>query len=189
MKEKIIELLQMGYSYSKIVDLVGCSKATISYHAKKLGVSKPFTSYVNKYAWKEIQDLLDSGATQKEVKKKFHINNDSWKKAVESKKLIYNKPVNIPISELLVIGRKTSNDYLKKRLLREGLIENKCSECGINTVWNNKNLNLQLDHVNGINNDNRIENLRLLCPNCHSQTVTFGSRNKKFLRGGAVVAF
>ena len=57
------------------------------------------------------------------------------------------------------------------------LIEYKCKECGIENLWNNKPISLQLDHINGIKTDNRLENLRFLCPNCHSQTETFGSKN------------
>lgn len=53
-----------------------------------------------------------------------------------------------------------------------------CSICGQDKCWNGKELNLHLDHVNGINNDNRLKNLRWLCPNCHSQTPTYTGRNK-----------
>ena len=65
---------------------------------------------------------------------------------------------------------------LKARLIREGYMEYKCSECGINE-WNNNRLGLELDHISGIRSDNSLENLRLLCPNCHSQTHTFRGRN------------
>lgn len=73
-----------------------------------------------------------------------------------------------------------SISILKKRLVRENLLEYKCgnSECNI-ANWHNKPLSLQLDHINGIHNDHRLENLRFLCPNCHSQTDTFAGKNKK----------
>ena len=69
---------------------------------------------------------------------------------------------------------------IKKRLLIEQ--DNKCAICNIPNVWNNTPLVLQLDHIDGnkkTEHDNRRENLRLLCPNCHSQTDTFGSKNLK----------
>lgn len=65
---------------------------------------------------------------------------------------------------------------LKKRLLNEGFFENSCSECGI-SEWNGKPLNIQLDHINGDCSDHRLENLRMLCPNCHSQTDTYCGKN------------
>ena len=85
------------------------------------------------------------------------------------------------LEDILVEDSDYSNlNSLKKRLLNEGLIEYKCEECGI-SEWKGKHLVLQLDHINGNNRDNRLENLRLLCPNCHSQTDTF-SRNKTRLK-------
>ena len=68
---------------------------------------------------------------------------------------------------------------LKRRVLNAGLLEYKCHICGL-TEWLGNPIVLQLDHINGDNRDNRIENLRLLCPNCHSQTETFcRKKNKK----------
>ena len=66
---------------------------------------------------------------------------------------------------------------LKIRILNNKLLEYKCAICGNLGVWNDQKLSLQLDHINGIHTDNRIDNLRFLCPNCHSQTDTFSKRN------------
>ena len=66
---------------------------------------------------------------------------------------------------------------IKQRLIRAGILENRCEECGL-TDWRGKPLSIQIDHINGIKDDHRRENLRMLCPNCHSQTETFGSRNR-----------
>lgn len=84
-----------------------------------------------------------------------------------------------PLSEILVENSSYNRNHLKNRLIKEKLLINNCYECGLGGVWNGKPLSLQLDHINGKNNDNRITNLRLLCPNCHSQTETFGARNHK----------
>lgn len=65
---------------------------------------------------------------------------------------------------------------LKARLIKEQVIENKCVGCGI-SEWNAKPITLQLDHINGNSSDHRLENLRLLCPNCHSQTDTWCGKN------------
>ena len=65
---------------------------------------------------------------------------------------------------------------LKIRLINEGKMEYKCQNCGI-TEWLGKPITLQLDHINGVNNDHRLINLRFLCPNCHSQTDTYAGKN------------
>ena len=82
--------------------------------------------------------------------------------------------------EEILIKDSTYNNIsrLKQRLLNNNLLEYKCAKCGIKE-WQNEPISLQLDHINGINNDHRLENLRLLCPNCHSQTETFAGKNKK----------
>jgi len=71
---------------------------------------------------------------------------------------------------------QTSRTHLKQRLLKAGLKENRCELCGI-SEWLGKPLNMQLHHLNGDGSDNRLENLELLCANCHSQTSTYGGRN------------
>jgi hypothetical protein len=70
----------------------------------------------------------------------------------------------------------TTGNKLVKRLRRMGW-EDKCQVCGI-SEWRGKPLTLHLDHVNGVHDDNRLPNLRFLCPNCHSQTDTYCGRNR-----------
>ena len=82
------------------------------------------------------------------------------------------------LDEILIENSTYANiARLKERLVREGRMEYKCQNCGINE-WLGNPLSLHLDHINGINNDHRINNLRFLCPNCHSQTETYAGRNK-----------
>jgi hypothetical protein len=67
---------------------------------------------------------------------------------------------------------------VKRLIIRESLIPYLCELCGLGSNWNNKKLVLRLDHRNGVRNDDRLENLRFLCPNCDSQTDTFCGRNR-----------
>jgi len=85
----------------------------------------------------------------------------------------------IPLEDILIENSAYQNrSSLKRRLINEGVLVYKCEECGI-SEWRGKKISLQLEHQNGVNNDNRLENLSLLCPNCHSQTKTFAGRNTK----------
>ena len=68
---------------------------------------------------------------------------------------------------------------IKDRIKARNLIEYNCACCGIGPEWQGKPMPLILDHINGINNDNRLDNLRFVCSNCDSQLPTYKSKNKK----------
>ena len=85
----------------------------------------------------------------------------------------------IPLNKILVENSNYNRCHLKRRLMKNGLLKNKCCICGLEPEWEGKNLVMVIDHINGVNNDNRIENLRLICPNCNSQTDTFAGRKLK----------
>jgi hypothetical protein len=101
-----------------------------------------------------------------------HFTSRGWRKGEAS-------PVTRvkPLKEVLVRDSTLGTSQLRKRLRRHGLLGHSCQICGV-TEWMGRSLTLELDHINGVSNDHRLKNLRLLCPNCHSQTATFRGRNQ-----------
>ena len=83
-----------------------------------------------------------------------------------------------PIYLLTLNGTKTKSHYLKGRLIRFGYKKHCCEKCN-NIHWNGELIPIELHHINGNKNDNRLENLQILCPNCHAQTPNYTAKNKK----------
>ena len=136
--------------------------------------------------WAEIEKYILDGHTKTEAAIKFGFAPYSLEKARKDGKL--NLPSELlrkncgpnfkPLSTFLAKDTAVSSTYLKKRLVNDGILEYKCAKCSL-SEWLGNKIVLQLDHINGDHYDNRIHNLRLLCPNCHSQTVTFNVGNNK----------
>jgi hypothetical protein len=83
-----------------------------------------------------------------------------------------------PLEEILVENSTyRGNSTLRRRLVEAGLLAAECAHCGL-TTWRGEQLPLHLDHINGDHTDNRLENLRILCPNCHALTDTWCGRNR-----------
>jgi hypothetical protein len=81
-----------------------------------------------------------------------------------------------PIKDIFCIGKKRDS-AVRRALIQRELMSYKCVRCGQGGIWKGKRLVLELDHINGNPCDNRIKNLRFLCPNCHSQTLSQNGNN------------
>jgi hypothetical protein len=151
------------------------TKSTVAFHVRRLG-KPPDERFSRRYDWAEIQRVYDTGLSIRKCAAQFGFNLAAWHEAVARGDVV-SRPREIPIESLLVANRpQTGRTHLKDRLLKAGLKDSRCERCGI-SEWRGRPLSMQLHHVNGDGLDNRLENLELLCANCHSQTSTYGGRN------------
>ncbi len=95
------------------------------------------------------------------------------------KRTISSKGVRLN-EEIFCVDSTVSQRVLRTRVIRLDLLNYKCDECGMLDEWNSRPIVLQLEHKNGVHNDNRLENLCFMCPNCHSQTATYAGKNARY---------
>jgi 5-methylcytosine-specific restriction endonuclease McrA len=87
-----------------------------------------------------------------------------------------------PDDQVFIEGSTIARHHVKRRLMKSGQIKYECARCSNPGTWQGERLSLHLDHINGIHNDNRLSNLRFLCPNCHALTETYAGKNSSGLR-------
>ena len=105
-----------------------------------------------------------------------HFTYANWNKGLTSND--HQSIKKKPIEEILIEDSGWTSYSIKLRLLKEGLKERKCERCG-RTEWEGEEMPLQLHHLNGKHNDNRLENLQILCPNCHALTENYAGKSSK----------
>jgi len=162
-------------SGAAIARQLGISKSTVSYHKRRLGQAMD-TRCNRRYDWAAVQRFYDAGHSITECQEEFGFARKTFMDAARRGD-VKSRPPGAPIAIYLVAGRPVNRTHLKTRLFAEGLKENRCEECGL-TEWLGKPLSMALHHVNGDGRDNRLENLVMLCPNCHSQTENFSGRGR-----------
>lgn len=127
--------------------------------------------------------LADKGSNFKTLQKYInkynidvsHLTGRTWNKGLS----YTNKASYVKLEDILKENTHFKSHILKLRLVAEGLKEYKCEQCGCNGEWCGKPITLELHHINGNHYDNRLENLQILCPNCHSQSPTHKRRKYK----------
>lgn len=148
-KENLSKIIAESYSNSEVIRALGLKPAGGNFsHLKKC---------IEEY---QLDTSHFTGA-------RWHSNP---KLSSEDKKLV-------KLEDILRENTNYGSDYLKKRLIAAGIKEYKCEKCN-SSEWNGKPIPLELHHINGNHYDNRLENLQILCHNCHAQTNNFRSRNK-----------
>ena len=105
--------------------------------------------------------------------------SEPWNKGKRIPLTEYLKSIRLPDEEVFVENSTYARHNLKRRIINENKIDHVCCVCGIGPEWQGKPMPLILDHINGVNNDNRLENLRFVCSNCDSQLDTYKARNIK----------
>jgi transposase-like protein len=183
-RERVRALLETGLTVADIARTLGISKSTACYHKRRLG--HPIDPRFNRrYDWAAVQRYYDEGHSITQCQRRFGFARKTFMDAVDRGSLV-TRPHERPIGEYLVNGREVNRTHLKARLVAAGLKENRCERCGISD-WLDGTLSMALHHVNGDGRDNRLENLRMLCPNCHAQTPNFSGRNRRLRRLSAAL--
>ena len=147
---------------------------------------------VDNYSIEELTNIVNDSRTLQEVLKKLGYSSVSGanRQTVQSRLDKYNistehftKGVGRGIKrseENIFCENSTASQKVLREWYKKGnYTEYKCSICGLEPFWNGKELTLTLDHINGNNLDDRLENLRWVCPNCDRQLDTFGSKNRR----------
>lgn len=172
-RRKVATLLSGGLSRAAVARELGLSKSTVSYHARRLGAPVDERG-ARRYDWALIQRFYDAGNSVRECQSRFGFSRQSWNAAV-TRGAIVARPHGLPLTEIAGRGRLPRSAQPQDPAGAVWLKRNECESCGL-SQWRGRGLNVALHHVNGDRNDNRLENLRLLCPNCHSQTDNFAGR-------------
>ncbi len=176
----IRRMLGEGYNQNQIVKALKVAQSTVSHHRKMMGMGN---APLRKYDWTVIDADLRETRSLKITMKKWGFSYEAYKSAARRGEItLWKSMCSYSLDELLAFlsGKRAIPSH--RRLLRKAMVAsgtpNRCACCK-RSKWRGHPLALDLDHVDGDPWNNTIENLRLLCPNCHSITATWRGRNVK----------
>jgi hypothetical protein len=183
-RDHVARLLAEGLSLAEISRTLVLSKSTVSYHARGLGF-QPDARFARRYDWTAIRSYYEEGHTVRECRERFGFNMSTWSDALRRGDILPLTPAQ-KLEAYASSGKSIARGSLRRLLLDAGVKREECERCGIDE-WRGRPLTIALHHVNGDPRDNRVENIRFLCPNCHSQTENYGGRNRPSTRAGREV--
>jgi DNA-binding CsgD family transcriptional regulator len=175
-RAEVARLLERGLSAAQIARALGVARSTVSYHARRLG--RPVDERgARRYDWEEVQRYYDTGRSIRECAQHFGFSRQTWHAATK-RGAVMARPQRMPLEVLCAAATPRGRRNLKRRLIAAAVKEERCEVCGL-TEWRGAPVSLALHHVNGDRHDNRLANLKLLCPNCHAQTESWSRRNQR----------
>jgi DNA-binding CsgD family transcriptional regulator len=173
-REKVRRMFAAGHSRAETAARLGLARSSVTYHAHRLGEDID-ERCARRYDWTAIRAYYDDGHSVAECCSRFGFNKQAWHAAI-LRGLIVPRPARIPLEQLLIAGPRRNRSHLKRRLFDAGIKLPRCESCSLDK-WRGQSIPLALHHINGDRHDNRLENLQILCANCHSQTDTWSGRN------------
>jgi Zn finger protein HypA/HybF involved in hydrogenase expression len=182
-RSTIITLRLTGLPCTTISKQLGLSLGSVQQFVYRHGLSHKVVSVDNcgkRYDWDEVQGYYDANHSRKECLIKFDMSPTAWHMAIKSKKIRVRPKIDR--TDFFSIRKIRNSVSLRHNLLKIGKLTGKCSVCSISS-WQDKPITLHIDHINGDHADNHLQNLRELCPNCHSQTPTFCSKQRLKVKG------
>lgn len=189
--ELLKKLTKDGLCTKECGKVIGRSVHSIQGMKSRLGLVSPNISIIDKYSDEEFLEIYHDTSNISQLCEKLGYSKAAGhsRHKVKRRILKFNLPIKKQTStisnsekdpsKILTEDSKWANKKVRKIILDNDLLDYSCNDCGIGGNWNGKSLTLQIDHINGNNTDHRLENLRFLCPNCHTQTETYGSKNKR----------
>lgn len=171
------------------------NKKAVIARANKLKIKAPSKQY--KYSKENLEPLVANANSIKQVLlglglraaggnykvlnlyiKEYKLDTSHFETAAQRIKKIGHQFIATNLEDILIENSSFSRASLKEKLYKEGLKTRECELCGQGEEWKGKKMSLILDHINGVYNDNRLENLRIVCPNCNATLDTHCGRNK-----------
>jgi len=189
--EKVKQLIDEGFSTTQLQNYFSLRRGQVKYFLRKNNLKTHGSSKIFDWSEENLKNCISISSNKTDILKNMGLKNHSGNFKTLDRycklyniDLIFNKKKNFSYkgklqNEIFCVNSLVSQTTMREHIKKNNLIKYECEKCENKGEWMGEKISLQLDHINGINNDHRLENLRYLCPNCHSQTSTYGSKRFK----------